>query len=71
LNDVLHRVGKLPPLTAINAKDVVKAVNFDKKSVGGDLQWVLLEGVGKPVIVSGSDIPRSAVTEAVKTILKK
>jgi 3-dehydroquinate synthase len=71
LNDVLHRVGTLPPLTAIDAKDVVGAVNFDKKSVGGDLQWVLLEGIGKPVIVSNSDIPRSAVTEAVKTILKK
>lgn len=71
LNDVLHRVGKLPRLTAIDATDVVKAVNFDKKSVGGDLQWVLLEGIGKPIIVSNSDIPRSAINEAVKTILKK
>ena len=71
LNDVLHRVGKLPPLTAIGANDVVKALSFDKKTVGGDLQWILLKGIGKPVIVSGSDIPRSAITEAIKTTLKK
>jgi 3-dehydroquinate synthase len=71
LNDVVHRVGKLPSLTTIDANDVVKALSFDKKSVGGDLQWVLLEGIGKPVIVSGLDIPRSAITEAVRTTLKK
>ena len=71
LNDVLHRVGKLPPIAAIRTNDVLRALSYDKKSVDGTLQWILLEGIGKPVIVSNSDIPRSAVTRAVSKILKK
>ena len=71
LNDVVRRVGRLPDIGRISPETVFEAIKFDKKALGGKLNWVLLKGIGKPVIVSEDDIPRNALTRAVKTILKK
>jgi 3-dehydroquinate synthase len=70
LYDVVHRVGKLPRVDDIPSKAIFEALKFDKKSTGGTLNWILLEGIGSPVIVPETDIPRDALTKAVKTILK-
>jgi 3-dehydroquinate synthase len=70
LNDVVHRVGRLPRIHDIAPESIFEAFKFDKKSSAGKINWVLLKGIGKPVIVSEKDIPRSALTRAVKTILK-
>jgi 3-dehydroquinate synthase len=61
LNDVVHRAGRLPSLHKVSREAVLAAFNFDKKIVAGSLQWVLLAGIGKPVILPGSQIPTSAV----------
>jgi 3-dehydroquinate synthase len=70
LNDVVHRAGRLPRISDIEAESIYEALKFDKKSSGGNISWILLKGIGKPVIISEKDIPRSALTKAVKTILK-
>jgi 3-dehydroquinate synthetase len=70
LNDVVHRVGRLPRIADIAPESIFKALTFDKKSSAGNINWVLLKGIGKPVIISEKDIPRSALTNAVKVILK-
>jgi len=66
LNDVLHRVGPLPPLANIDPKAVLEAFRFDKKQLDGSLQMVLLKGIGKPVIVAA---PSSTVIRQVLTKL--
>ena len=58
LHDVVHRVGTLPSLAGIDPDEVLAAFRSDKKVIGGELQMVLLKGIGKPVIVSEKDIPR-------------
>jgi len=70
LNDVVHRVGALPPLDGIDAKEVFEAFKFDKKHLSGSLQMILLKGVGKPVIVTEKDIPRASMQQVLKKLLK-
>jgi 3-dehydroquinate synthase len=69
LNDVIHRVGKLPDTKNINLEEIVKAFKFDKKTVGKSLQWILLEGIGKPKIYTDKDIPNSAILKTLKKVL--
>ena len=71
LNDVVHRAGNLPAIPDIEPKTILEAVKFDKKAVDGTLHWILLKGIGKPTIVLDKDIPRVALTKAVRKILKK
>ncbi len=69
LNDVIHRVGKLPDTGNIDLEEVIKAFVFDKKTVGKSLQWILLEGIGKPKIYTDKDIPNSAILKTLKKVL--
>jgi 3-dehydroquinate synthase len=71
LNDVVHRAGKLPDISNIDAKDIFETFKFDKKSIGNTLQWILLKDIGEPVIVSDSDISHSAKKKALDKILQK
>ncbi len=71
LNDVLHRVGRLPSLADIDPNEVLEAFTFDKKSMSGELQMVLLKGIGKPVMVSANTIPRTTLLKTLKKLLRK
>lgn len=71
LNDVVHRAGVLPAIGHIDPSEVSKAFRHDKKQIGDSLQWILLRGIGKPVIVPGSDIPKSAIASTLKAIIQK
>ncbi len=70
LSDVLHRVGKLPQIPKLNSEQIIEAIKFDKKSVNGSLQWILLERIGKPVILSDKEIPLSVIRKSLEKILK-
>lgn len=69
LNDVVHRVGNLPPVDKIGFEAVFSALSYDKKSRGGSIDWILLEGIGRPVIVSESTFPRGTVRKQLKAFL--
>lgn len=71
LYDVVHRVGPLPTLADIDAKETVASFDSDKKTIAGSRQFVLLRGVGKPVIVSGTDIPQNLLASVLRNCLKK
>lgn len=71
LNDVVHRAGSLPTLSNIDPAGVFEAFRFDKKVIGSSLQWILLSGIGKPVIKSGADVPVKAVKDTLHTILSR
>ncbi|MBP6002892.1 MAG: 3-dehydroquinate synthase [Pyrinomonadaceae bacterium] len=70
-NGVVRRAGILPKLDKIDPKEVFEAFRFDKKLVGDSVQMILLKGIGKPVIVSGSEIPKSTHLQVLKYLLKK
>lgn len=70
LNDVVHRAGNLPPIVDIDPAEIFESFKFDKKLVNNSLHWVLLERIGKPVIVPSEKIPKeilmATIAEAVR-----
>ncbi len=71
LNDVVRSVGVLPDAGNIPVNRVLSSIEFDKKSSGDSIQWILLEDLGKPVIVSGPDIPPNVIKEAIESVLSR
>ena len=57
------------PTTAanLNADAIISATKSDKKSRGGTIRWVLLEGPGKAT--TRKDIPDDVVLDSVQSIL--
>ena len=70
LNDVVHRAGTFPPIDNIDPRIIFETFKYDKKLINNSLQWILLEGVGKPVIFSNADVPQSALMSAFKEITR-
>lgn len=70
LNDVVRRAGALPPIGHIDPSEIIEAFRHDKKTIGDSLQWILLRGIGKPVIVPGTEIPASLVASTVKKLIR-
>jgi len=70
LNDVVHLTGVLPKTDNISKEKVFEAFAFDKKVINDSLQWILLEDIGKPFIRGNSEIPKSAIEQALKKILE-
>ena len=66
LYDVVHRVGPLPPIDKIDPRNVFASFRYDKKLVNNSLHWILLEKIGRPVIVPHSQIPQIALMSAFK-----
>lgn len=70
LNDVVHRAGDLPPIRKIDPSEVFETFKYDKKNIGNSVQWILLKGIGKPVIVSQSTIPDSALKDVIRKVVR-
>lgn len=70
LNDVVHRVGILPPIGHIAPEDVFDAFRFDKKLVGENLHWILLKGIGQPIIVPQNEIQRRLIRTVTKSFIR-
>ena len=65
----MHRAGTLPPLQGIDRDAVFPAFQFDKKLISESLQWILLKGIGNPIILSGKHVSSAAVRKALKKII--
>lgn len=53
LREAVHLCGPLPRADKLDINHIISALKHDKKSVAGQINWVLLEGVGLPKIVKG------------------
>ncbi len=53
LRDAVNLCGPLPRADNLDINQIIRALKHDKKSVDGQINWVLLEGVGRPRIVEG------------------
>jgi 3-dehydroquinate synthase len=71
LNGVVRSVGNLPDTKNIRLDDLLDLFIYDKKTIGKSLQWILLEDIGKPTILTGRDIPRSLIKESLLEVLHK
>jgi 3-dehydroquinate synthase len=69
LNDVVSKLGKFPNLEKIEEHKVIEAISFDKKNLGGELEWVLLKRIGEPFIFKG--VSEEVLIKAFRKIVKK
>jgi 3-dehydroquinate synthase len=70
INNVLHCLGKFPKTNDIEIQKVIEAILFDKKAVGKSVQWILLEEIGQPKIISSDEISENILKNSLKQILK-
>ncbi len=52
LQDLIRRMGRLPPVADLSIRRALEAMTHDKKVVGGRLHFVLARGLGATAIVS-------------------
>ena len=70
LRDAVRRCGPLPRADKLEINQIIRALQHDKKSVDGQINWVLLEGIGRPRIVEGRLVPPKSLRNALKAGLK-
>lgn len=70
LRDAVHLCGPLPRADKLDINQVISALKHDKKSVAGQINWVLLEGVGRPRIVEGRLISARTLRFSLRAGLK-
>ena len=67
LREAVWLCGRRPLANDLEPQTIIKALTHDKKRIGGELRWVLLEGIGRPVIVRAREIsPRLLRTSLVE-----
>jgi 3-dehydroquinate synthase len=64
--DLVRRVGPLPPIRDLGVEKVLGLLPRDKKAVGGKINWVLPERIGKVRITP--DVPSAAVAAAFRDV---
>jgi 3-dehydroquinate synthase len=62
--------GKLPRADDLDEGSILDALSTDKKRVGGELRWVLLERLGEPRIVGGREISQKLLRASLRVALK-
>lgn len=70
LREAVRLCGPLPRADDLEARAVMTALQSDKKSVGGRIQWVLLERIGRARIVDGKEITPRLLRQALSRGLK-
>lgn len=70
LRGAIQLCGPLPSAADLDPKMILQHVRHDKKHFGGSVQWVLLEKIGKPRIIPGSEIPTQLIHDSLKQSLQ-
>jgi 3-dehydroquinate synthase len=58
---LVQKVGPLPPIGDLNSAKIVRLLPQDKKSIRGQIHWVIPERIGKVRIVTGVPLSAAAV----------
>src|SRR5215217_2854909 len=71
LRDAVRLCGPLPRADNLDLNQITGALKHDKKSVGGQINWVLLEGIGRPKIVEGRLISAKILRHSLREGLRQ
>ncbi len=71
LREAVRLCGKLPRASDIDTTRLARLLSRDKKSVGGHVQWVLLEGLGRAALVDEREIPTRLLRDALRAGLQQ
>ena len=69
LRDAIRLCGPLPSAGDINEQAIMEVTNRDKKSVDGQVQWILLERIGRARIVDGQAIKPQLLRASLRAAL--
>jgi 3-dehydroquinate synthase len=64
--DLVRRLGPLPPVRDLSSSKILRLLPQDKKTVGGNIQWVVPEKIGTVRVTT--DVPRPAVAASLRDI---
>jgi len=70
LRDAVNLCGPLPRADKLDTNRIIRALQHDKKSVNGQINWVLLEGIGRPRIVEGRLISAKSLRRSLQAGLR-
>jgi 3-dehydroquinate synthase len=71
LNKAVRLCGPLPAVTDLDDSMIAGAIAQDKKRVAGHVKWVLLERIGTPRIIDGSEISSTLLRKSVRAVFQK
>jgi 3-dehydroquinate synthase len=66
ISALIRRLGPLPPVKDISPAKILRLLPQDKKTVGGQIHWVIPEKIGKVRVMN--DVPASAVSASLRDI---
>jgi 3-dehydroquinate synthetase len=67
VEDVLTRIGLPTRMEGLDAEALYAAMSTDKKWMGGKSRFVLLRGIGQPMIVE--DVPKREVIGVMQALI--
>ncbi len=70
LRQAVSLCGPLPSARDLDERAVMSAIAKDKKRTAGHVQWVLLERIGRPLIVNGKEISPRLLRKSVREALR-
>jgi 3-dehydroquinate synthase len=70
LRDAVRLCGRLPRADNLDREALVQTLAHDKKRVGGEIKWVLLERIGKARIVNGKEVTSRLLRASLQTGLR-
>ncbi|HEX6717921.1 MAG TPA: 3-dehydroquinate synthase family protein, partial [Pyrinomonadaceae bacterium] len=71
LREAVDLCGPLPSADNLDTNEIIRALKHDKKSVDGQINWVLIEGIGRPKIVEGRLISAKSLRSALRAGLQR
>jgi 3-dehydroquinate synthase len=71
LREAVRLAGRLPRADDLDERAVTGAIARDKKSVGGHVQWVLLERLGRAVLVDEREIAPPVLRASLRATLRR
>lgn len=71
LNEGVDLSGPLPSANGVDESALISAIARDKKRSGGQVNWVLLERIGRPRIVEEKDIKAGLLKRSLQGALRK
>ena|ERR1043166_4686176 len=70
LREAVRLCGPLPPANDLDIDEIMRAIKSDKKSVAGEVKWVLLEEIGQARILEGNQIDPRTLRSSLRAGLK-
>jgi len=69
LTRAVRLCGRLPLVRNVDELEIAAAITQDKKRRRGNVQWVLLEGIGRPRVVDGRNVSNQLLRASIREVL--